>query len=866
MPVHVLNSPSSSAVQNDPPRREAPSTKRARLDSENLSNAIAASLETHINYEQAKSFQCFNELKMKLKNHAVKLGWSVIVKESCTVILLLKDDPNPTIVCCVKITSDLNVLVYHNNVQIKFVRGKSIPKKVNNLNEIDNLIESCHEQFFNKEFSQKSSAQELILIILTYLDLLREHLPHDESNINFFKQQISFLNICKNQTRYSADFLVFCSLFRSISPHAYNFFRNSDYLRLPCRSVIKSYTNTLQTNPVIEQNNLLRYITSKFNILNAEDKSVILLMDEVHLKPDLDYKGGEIVGAAFDGTENASSAFVFMINSLKSLYKDVVHILPVRKINANILHSFLKAIIIGLENIGFEVMGVVTDNHSINRKCMSLFSDPPQLINVYPHPNDSTKPMFFWFDSVHIIKCIRNNWINEKNQEMICPDFADHTQQLIASFSALKEMHALEKNSLIKYGFGLTLKALYPTSIERQNVKLALKVFNSNNVAALSELGPKKNFTSWKDTSAFIEIICKWWDIVNVKTPFKGVRLRNPFQEPITADSHNILEFLNTFLSWLQSWNSLILPAKNRGKLTSETFCALKFTTEGLIKFSDYWIREKGNAYFLPGKIQTDNLEDRFGKYRQLAGAQYHVSLRQIFESEAKLRMQSVLPLILKSSIYGSINLDPGKLKEIIADVLNIPDSDVLDYDIDFDLPPKIVEITVDDDDIESIHMWPIITFIAGYCSFACNKKIKCQYCETFFVSKKDDLVFEESNEIPTSFITAKNRGGLQYPSYDVVRCFSIIYIIVTKLISGEYEKDFLALNQHKNVIAKLGLPILENQDIFLGHQCSKHNKTLIFKHIVSCSVNTLLNNYVRNKNDVIVRKNMPQCKRVKPT
>ncbi|KAJ3616529.1 hypothetical protein MTP99_018916 [Tenebrio molitor] len=84
VPVHVLNSPSSSAVQNDPPRREAPSTKRARLDSENLSNAIAASLETHINYEQAKSFQCFNELKMKLKNHAVKL-------EDKSVILLMDE-------------------------------------------------------------------------------------------------------------------------------------------------------------------------------------------------------------------------------------------------------------------------------------------------------------------------------------------------------------------------------------------------------------------------------------------------------------------------------------------------------------------------------------------------------------------------------------------------------------------------------------------------------------------------------------------------------------------------------------------------------------------------------------------------------
>jgi hypothetical protein len=90
--------------------------------------------------------------------------------------------------------------------KLSLFRGKSIPKKVNNLNEIDNLIESCHEQFFNKEFSQKSSAQELILMILTYLDLLREHLPHDESNINFFKQQISFLNICKNQTRLFSGF------------------------------------------------------------------------------------------------------------------------------------------------------------------------------------------------------------------------------------------------------------------------------------------------------------------------------------------------------------------------------------------------------------------------------------------------------------------------------------------------------------------------------------------------------------------------------------------------------------------------------------------------------------------------------------
>jgi hypothetical protein len=43
-------------------------------------------------------------------------------------------------------------------------------------------------------------------------------------------------------------------------------------------------------------------------------------------------------------------------------------------------------------------------------------------------------------------------------------------------------------------------------------------------------------------------------------------------------------------------------------------------------------IKELGFNYFLPGKIQTDALEYRFGKYRTMAGSQYLVSLRQLFE------------------------------------------------------------------------------------------------------------------------------------------------------------------------------------------------------------------------------------------
>lgn len=43
--------------------------------------------------------------------------------------------------------------------------------------------------------------------------------------------------------------------------------------------------------------------------------------------------------------------------------------------------------------------------------------------------------------------------------------------------------------------------------------------------------------------------------------------------------------------------------------------------------------------YLLPGKIQTDELEYRFSLYRRLAGSNYNISIRQIFEIEKKTQI-----------------------------------------------------------------------------------------------------------------------------------------------------------------------------------------------------------------------------------
>ncbi|XP_067127709.1 uncharacterized protein [Centruroides vittatus] len=699
---------------------------------------------------------------------------------------------------------------------------------------------------------------ECIQCILSYLNKLEGIVHEDDTGIvAFLKEQVLLLPVCKTRSRYSCSIMVFFSLLYSISPHAYKFLRSANIIKIPSPSTIRRVCAQFQSSPQLEQDtsSMLRYVSFKSHLLKEEEKTVILQIDEIHLRANSDYKGGSVVGNAFGTEELATSAYVFMISSLSSSYKEVVHILPVKTIRGDILHTFLKKIIVKLEEIGFTVVAVVSDNNSINSKAMSFFSKPPSVKTEYCHPSDSNRKLFFVIDPVHILKCIRNNWLNKVNQDMIYPDFNDtSTVPQIASFSALKQLHSNEKLNLLKYGVNLSLKSLYPSDIERQNVKLVLHIFTPSTYIAMRELGCVKHFDNWETTANYIEVICRWWDIVNVKTPLKGLRLRNPFQEPITKNSDHIISFLQKFLNWLQRWEKL----HDAAMLTRETHFALKHTTHALLQIAQFWIYDKGNSYFLCGKLQTDNLEDRFVRYRQLAGSHYHISIRQLYECETKLRIQTTVPLILKSHTFGEVSLPLSAVPEMRHFIKHAAE------DYDCVLPQSLISnCHVDDDDIDIIQdsVWPLLTYIAGYTSYAMIKKFKCDYCQVFLCSQIDDD--SKENKAAERLIRATDRGGLCYPHIDVVTCMSYVYVIVNKLLSKENEETFLQQRNQRGVFVALSL-INKPENIFLGHNCRSHSTSNMQKNILHIASNIFLNNYTKRKNDDIRKKTMPQCKRMK--
>lgn len=310
-------------------------------------------------------------------------------------------------------------------------------------------------------------------------------------------------------------------------------------------------------------------------------------MDEIYVKPKLSYVGNKIEGFSKNSEikSTATTVQVYMITSICSKNKDVVGLYPVKNLNAEYLYKVTNNILRIIHMAGYETVSIISDNNQVNRKLFQKFSPTNGLQPYIISPFDANKKLFLLFDTVHLIKNIRNNWLNEKLQTFIFPSLSADVPQRTAKFSDLKYIHENEMHSSIKLAPRLSYKTIYPNSFERQNVSLALNVFDEKNVEALKyfefDLGSES-----AGTVEFISTIKNWWSTVNVKSPSKGIHQRNEFAMPIKDASQMNVQYLITFLHWLQDWDDLISTdkvSKHVGKLSNPTMQALQHTTAGLM-------------------------------------------------------------------------------------------------------------------------------------------------------------------------------------------------------------------------------------------------------------------------------------------
>ncbi|KAL3267537.1 hypothetical protein HHI36_011659 [Cryptolaemus montrouzieri] len=135
----------------------------------------------------------------------------------------------------------------------------------------------------------------------------------------------------------------------------------------------------------------------------------------------------------------------------------------------------------------------------------------------------------------------------------------------------------------------------------------------------------------------------------------------------------------------------------------------------------------------------------------------------------------------------------------------------------------------------------PVVTYLAGYCSYKVIRKIKCDFC-------KSKLVFDEEMVVEESYNLIKNlsRGGLSFPHDIVVGLVLVNYVLYKKLIKN-FEAEFLKLNFKKDFVFNYWTNEIENNRL---PACETHSPEYIFKLIIIGTTITLLKNYCGKIND----------------
>ncbi|XP_040358129.1 uncharacterized protein LOC121047162 [Ixodes scapularis] len=279
--------------------------------------------------------------------------WNIIEKNERFVIIHIVDDEAPWLRYSVCVKRDMSVTLHVMKTAVKKLGANLVvPEIADSKKGIVELLEGIEKWDGNLISNSVEEIFEAICLLLDQLST--SHAEDDADSIRFLRKQVSLFPAKKQRRRYSADFMVFCFILFTISPHAYTYIRSHGSVTLPHPMTIRSVCSFYGMSPQQEHQNeaFLSYMARRISDLKDDQRFVTVMVDEIHIKPHFVYKGGNITGAALNSNEAANCALVFMVRSLKCQFKEVAHIVPVHRLDAEFLHKMLKDVICGWKRLG----------------------------------------------------------------------------------------------------------------------------------------------------------------------------------------------------------------------------------------------------------------------------------------------------------------------------------------------------------------------------------------------------------------------------------------------------------------------------------------------------------------------------------
>jgi len=708
-----------------------------------------------------------------------------VVNQTLLIYLLEINNDVPHIRASILVKSDHSLVLSMDGKTIPSSQFKDIvPGRIQLLSQLTNLMARvkswCDEPRSRSQELMISMAVECLKVCLQQPDDDSDDDTNDVRKISFIVEQLDLLTKHKFGRHYSPQLTILSYIIQSASSAAYTTLRDEDVLCLPSISTLRKVTRRVNEDHGLDSS---AYLTLRVSKLNEHERNVVLMIDEIYVAKRVEYSAGEVKGLVADGSV-ASTLLCFMVKSLVGKYKDLVTIYPMAKLTAAKQLECFNEVMTLLRKVSLNVVVISVDNASTNRKFLVDCLCDGELKTHITDPVTG-QPVFLIFDPVHDLKNVYNNFQSRKLFE--CPAMTFNLPAgCTANFQHVTDLYNLESVMSLKKAHRLTPAALQPKSIEKTSVKLATSVFSESTRDALHFYAINENKSDWNGTADFISLVVKLWNVMNVKSRAKGKHKRDITKDPIRSSLDWKLDFLRECADFLERWEKSKRPG-----LTRETFLALRHTCLALAECSAHLLDRKAFNYVLLGHLQSDAIERRFGWLRQMSGANYYISTRQVLESDRKIRAVSLLK-------FSGISLTEIDSAIQSADCHSSADDNLAD------------SLT----DALTFHSFPsandanIIFYVSGYMARSVIRTTKCDHCKESLITSDAmeplDTVDEFEYSVST-FLDAVNRGGLHKPTdftfLLALHCWRVFEEIKS---SPDLLQKFLTATAHRALFCKV--------------------------------------------------------------
>lgn len=832
----------SCVINSD--ERESPMLTEISVMPEPSTDIIESSMFTETSVGPETTTDIINDLdivSLLPQINSNEVFWHVIKFLNSVNICKISVVKNFSIIASICLQSQgnaLSPLVYIENVKINSGKYSHLLTKglVFCASQISALINFVELENCNINNSDK----QLSSIITSFIDKATSHINDEQlsdnkrTQLHFFFEQLTLMTQNKYGRRYHSNTLLLAYQIYSLSQQIYEKIRNANCFILPSKRLLRKTISSLNVDVGTNECNssYIKYLCSKFT---EYERDVSLIIDEVSLLGGFDYIGGNINGSDIESGKKSSTILAFMISPLKSKMNEIIALIPSCGVTTMLLHKYVIQVLENLSKLNINVIAIVVDNHRINQGLLKKLSNVDKLEdcgvpirNIY---NNNCCPIHLLVDTVHLTKSIRNNWMTKKILTFRDPG---SSSILTCNFQDIINVYNKESGSVTKIAKGLTRKSVYPNNIEKQQFKPVYGIFSDNCLCALNIY--KDELQINPGTIFFVNLISKFWKIVDTKNPDTGVRLRDSFRYPISSVSSMQMNFLNFFLTFLLEWS---VCCKNDGfsALSDMTMSALCLTVRSLISLCHYFLVNRCDRFILLGKFQSDGLESRFGVYRQIGGARYMLSVASVTEAEKKIRIQHLLG---QSHKFGPIKIQ-------LQEISKLDNSNMNHMHHPFKLSCDAICKRYSNALIES-HLTELTTseistivFISGYVQRKLNRI--CQSCRAAGVIRSCNNTLWDSLSNNFSNI---NRGGLTEPSSRLCD-FSAICLIIFKAIIKDAIVESLFLRE-KNQRRVLQYLFNETKTKSVHDDHTNDKKCKFLSAVTLCNI--FLNNYCKALNE----------------